>query len=265
MACNLGTSSTPSGSTGGDATLAPNLTLTDTPSAQAQGISAESPNPQSVLIHWEPMDGAEQYLLEIQVGDEFIPVANMPSSWSSYQDDNVPPATRFTYRLSSLVGDQKQESKEITVETQAATIDPIQVGIEFDKSAPLFDMDPNNFDPSTLDPNTIDPNNFDPANFMPQPIEAEAEMGAEGGELSVTGSNGVNYTLVVPPNALRMQVPINMRPISAISDLPLSGGTHGGGLYRAGEPGFRYPGADQHGTPRRFCGAGRTPGAGILL
>ena len=228
LACNLGTGSNPSGSTGGDATLAPNPTLADTPSVQAQGISAESPNPQSVLIQWEPMDGAEQYLLEIQVGDEYIPVANMPSSRSSYQDDNVPPATRFTYRLSSLVADQKQESKEITVETQAATIDPIQVGIEFDRSAPLFDMDPNNFDPSTLDPNTIDPNNFDPANFMPQPIEAEAEMGAEGGELSVTGSNGVNYTLVVPPNALRMQVPIKMKPISAISDLPLSGGLMAG-------------------------------------
>ena len=187
------------------------------------------------------MDGAEQYLLEIQVGDEYIPVANMPASRSSYQDDNVPPDTRFTYRISSLVAGQKQESKEITVETQAATIDPIQVGIEFDRSTPLFDLDPNNFDPSTLDPNTIDPNNFDPANFMAQPLEAEAEVGPEGGELTVTGSNGVVYTLIVPPNALRMQVPIKMKPISAISDLPLSGGLMAGVLIEPANLVFDIP------------------------
>ena len=219
LSCNLLTNTAVPGETSGDESLTPGLTFTPSPIAQSQGITAESSSGGGVLITWEPINGADQYLLEIQVGDAFIPIAVLPAAQTSYQDENVPPATRFTYRLSSLVNSEKSDSKEITVETLPETISPLQVGLEFDTSSALLEIDPNNFDP-----NLIDPDNFDPSMFMPQPVESAAVIGPQGGEVSVTGSSGVMYTLVVPPNSLRAEVSIKLKPISAISDLPLSGG-----------------------------------------
>jgi hypothetical protein len=60
--------------------------------------------------------------------------------------------------------------------------------------------------------------------YIAQPIQTRAKIGPQGGEISVTGSNGVIYKLSVPPNALRFEVPITLKPISSIPDLPLSGG-----------------------------------------
>jgi hypothetical protein len=198
-------------------------------SQEVNGFSAEATDEGSVLLKWEPISGAEQYLIEVQIGDEFMPLATLPAEQSSYEDGNVPPATRFTYRLSGLAGAEKKNSKEISIQTKDEISDPLQVSPEFDMSAPAlgFDFqnfDPNNFDPNSIDLENFDPENFDPAMFAPQPIQAEAIIGPQGGEVSVTGSNGVVYTLSVPPDALRFEMTITLRPVSAIPDLPLSGG-----------------------------------------
>lgn len=208
-ACSFSTNLTPAGETTGETPLSS--------SAQANGLSAESTSTGGVLLKWDPIDGAEHYLVEVQVGDEFIPLATLPADQVSYEDLSAPPATRFTYRLSSLVDARPGDSREITIETPPETGNPLQVSIEFDQSAAVLD-------PNTFDPSTIDPNNFDPSMFMPQPVQAQALIGPQGGEVSVTGSNGVTYTLSVPPNALRFDVPITLKPVSGIPDLPLSGG-----------------------------------------
>ncbi len=162
--------------------------------------------------------------------------------------------------MSNLVDEERRDSKEITIETQPEISDPIKVGVEFDIAAPLMTFDPNNFDPNNFDPNTIDldtfdetmfdPENFDPANFLPQPLETEEVIGPKGGELTVTGSNGVVYTLVVPPDALRMDVPIKLRAISALSGLPLSGGLLAGVIIEPTTLRFRYTSAAQHDPTR---------------
>ncbi len=215
LACNSATSLIPSAGATGEAPLA-------STSVQADGLSAEATAEGSVLLKWEPIGGAEQYLLEVQIGDEFVALATVPADQASYEDGNVPPDTRFTYRLSSLVGTERSESKEITLETPPVVSNPLKVSIEFDKAPAV--IDPSTIDPNTIDPNTFDPNNFDPSMFMPQPVQAAAVIGPQGGEISVTGSNGVIYTLNVPPDALSFEATITLRPISAIPDLPLSGG-----------------------------------------
>ncbi|PKN91692.1 MAG: hypothetical protein CVU44_17410 [Chloroflexi bacterium HGW-Chloroflexi-6] len=216
LACNFMTNLVPSDAESGEAPL---------PSSQeVNGFSAEATNENSVLLKWEPISGAEQYLIEVQIGDKFMPLATLPADQTSYQDDNVPPATRFTYRLSGLAGPEKKNSKEISIQTKDEGSDPLQVSLEFDMSAPALSFDPNNFDPNSIDLENFDPENFDPAMFAPQPIQAQAVIGPRGGEVSVAGSNGVVYTLNVPPDALRFEMTITLRPISAIPDLPLSGG-----------------------------------------
>lgn len=216
LACNFMTNLVPSNTTAGEAPL---------PSRQeVNGFSAEATGEGSVLLKWEPINGAEQYLIEVQIGNEFVPLATLPADQTSYQDDNVPPGTRFTYRLSGLAGAEKKNSKEISIQTKDEVSDPLQVNPEFDMSASALGFDPQNFDPNSFDPNSIDLENFDPAMFAPQPIQAQAVIGPQGGEVSVTGSNGVIYTLSVPPDALRFEMTITLRPISAIPDLPLSGG-----------------------------------------
>jgi hypothetical protein len=189
------------------------------PSPQAGGFSAELTQNGGVALKWEPLSGAEKYLLEIQIGEEFLPLVTLPGDQTTYEERNLPPATQWTYRLTSLTGAEKGQNRELTVETPAAVSHPLKVSLTFDQAPAALTIDPNNFDPST-----IDPNNFDPSKYMAQPLTAEAVIGPEGGELTVTGSNGVVYSLNVPAGALSFATPMTLKPISGMPDLPLSGG-----------------------------------------
>jgi hypothetical protein len=51
-----------------------------------------------------------------------------------------------------------------------------------------------------------------------------ASIGARGGRVSTTASNGVTYTLIVPPEALKDTVSITLTPISSMGNTPLSAG-----------------------------------------
>ncbi|HSO11359.1 MAG TPA: hypothetical protein VLT51_03210, partial [Anaerolineales bacterium] len=55
----------------------------------------------------------------------------------------------------------------------------------------------------------------------------EVVSATDGGEMSVTGSDGSRYTLSIPPDALSADTEISMTPISTISGLPFSGGLGG--------------------------------------
>lgn len=211
LACNFATSLVPSTKASGVTPPAPN--------PNADGLSAEATTDGGVLLQWVPFSGAEKYLVEVQIADEFVQLTTLPADQTSYEDRNVPDDTRFTYRVSSLMGTAQGESKEITVETPLIVSNPLQVTLEFDQAPAPLSIDPNNFDPST-----IDPENFDSSMFLPQPVQTEAVIGPQGGEISVTDSNGVIYTLSVPPDALQFDVTITLKPISGIPDLPLSGG-----------------------------------------
>jgi hypothetical protein len=51
-----------------------------------------------------------------------------------------------------------------------------------------------------------------------------ASIGARGGRVTVTASNGVTYSLIVPPEALKETVSITLTPISSMGNAPLSAG-----------------------------------------
>jgi len=53
---------------------------------------------------------------------------------------------------------------------------------------------------------------------------ATADIGPEGGEVSAVGGDGTVYRLSVPSGALLFETAITITPVSAIPDLPLTGG-----------------------------------------
>jgi len=201
----------------------PSAEATEPTDASSDGFSAEAVAG-GVSLKWEPISGAEQYLIEMQIGDEFIPLVVLAADQLSYVDE-VPGDAQFTYRLTSLTNPGSGESKSVTVFVPEEQSNPQAVTITFDMAPAAFD--PGSFDPNNFDPDAFDPNDLDPSMFAPQPLLAESRIGPAGGEVSVTGTNGVTYKLTVPPGALDFEVPIRLKPVSSIPDLPLSGGTLG--------------------------------------
>ena len=51
-----------------------------------------------------------------------------------------------------------------------------------------------------------------------------ASIGRSGGKVTTTAANGVTYTLIVPPEALKETVSITLTPISSMGKAPLSAG-----------------------------------------
>ncbi len=51
-----------------------------------------------------------------------------------------------------------------------------------------------------------------------------ASIGTRGGQVSASASNGVTYSLVIPPNALNQTTNITLTPISSMGNAPLSAG-----------------------------------------
>ncbi|MGB8984506.1 MAG: TM1812 family CRISPR-associated protein, partial [Anaerolineales bacterium] len=215
----------------------PSADATETTRASSDGFSAEAVAG-GVSLKWEPISGAERYLIEIQIGDEFIPLVVLAADQLSYADE-VPGDAQFTYRLTGLTDAGRGESKSVTVFVPEEQSAPQAVTITFDM-APAA-IDPAGFDPNSFDPNTFDPNNFDPSMFAPQPLLTESRIGPAGGELSVTGTNGVTYILTVPPGALDFEVLIRLKPASSIPDLPLSGGSLGAVLIEPEGIAFDIP------------------------
>jgi hypothetical protein len=63
--------------------------------------------------------------------------------------------------------------------------------------------------------------------ITPEPeaaLAATANLGPEGGEVSAVGGDGTVYRLSVPSGALLFETAITITPVSAIPDLPLTGG-----------------------------------------
>lgn len=54
-----------------------------------------------------------------------------------------------------------------------------------------------------------------------------AAIGISGGKVSSTASNGVTYTLIIPPDALTQIVNISLTPISSMGNAPLASGVVG--------------------------------------
>lgn len=203
-------------------------------SSGASGTSAfqaEANSSVSVALSWAPVEGASQYSLELSFGGDFFPVANLAADQTSYEDFPVPDNTELSYRLKALSGTETLAEETLKVTTPATDPNPLTVQAnEFLPASPLGDLsnlvtDPNdpNFDPNAFVLPGIDPETgeVDLSALMGEPTGVSADIGAEGGLLSVTDPNGVVYTLMIPAGALEDTTTITMTPVESIDDLPL--------------------------------------------
>jgi hypothetical protein len=209
----------------------------------------------TVLLNWEPIAGAEKYLLEVMISDDqFLSLALLSSDQTSFEDSDVPADTVFIYKLTALSNGERGELRQAMLTTPPQVIDPLVVTIEFDQTQPAYDMssiDPENFDPSifadmfpsddTGDDSGESEFNFDLSLFAPIPVTSTSVIGSSGGEVTVTATNGIVYILSVPAGALPFDMPITLRPVSAIPDLPFDGGMDGAVMIEPEEIPFSIP------------------------
>jgi hypothetical protein len=65
---------------------------------------------------------------------------------------------------------------------------------------------------------------LDLSSLQPEPVSTHGRIGPAGGSLSVTGKNGIIYTLDVPPDALDFALYFTLTPVAEIHGYPFSGG-----------------------------------------
>lgn len=89
--------------------------------------------------------------------------------------------------------------------------------------------DINNMDFSNIDPESFNEENFDPESLglMPTIVAASQEIGPEGGSVSVSGTNGIQYTYTIPPGALDDTIVFTIKPVAGMEGAPLTGGLIG--------------------------------------
>lgn len=202
--------------------------------AGSADFDAEATSANSVLLTWPATAGAEKYLLDLQTeAGEFLPVAELSPDQTSYEDIGVPEAFKLTYRLRVQTASGTSAGLTLTITTPEATPNPLTV--QANDYAPITwtppTPDPNNpsADPSIYYPPGFDPahpENFDPSSMM-QPVRTSADIGPEGGTLSITTPDNITYELTIPPDALDETTPISLIPIQTIDGLPFTGGLQG--------------------------------------
>jgi hypothetical protein len=207
----------------------------------------------SVDLSWDPVDGATGYRIENQFGDsEWFTLASLDSAQTSFEDFLTPENQQLTYRLTPLLGDHEGKALTTQVATPASVPNPYTVVATLEEpdygsvSLDIPGFDPSTFDPSTFDPSTLDlsginPENLDMSSLLPEPVSAVATIGPAGGTLSVTGANGVIYTLDVPEGALLFDAPIVMTPVKDIQGYPFTGGYFGAVELRPQGINFEIP------------------------
>lgn len=126
-------------------------------------------------------------LLERKMADGAFEPLAEVTGKTSFEDFPVFDDIGYTYRLTGVNG-----ASETTVSVPAVRPNPLTV---------------------SLTPDTA--------------RSAKKTIGTSGGSLSVTGANGVSYTLTIPPNALLRDTEITLTPINQVGGLPLSGGLLG--------------------------------------
>ena len=189
-----------------------------THSSQDGAFKAEVTSAVSVMLNWDGIT-ADKFLLEGAVsGSEFITLVELSSDVSSYELIPIIPDRTFQFRLTPFNGDSRGKSLTLEVTTPVQEPSPLSVTLTNDQTSP----DPTTMDLSAINPDTMDPEAIS-ALFLPQETSASAEIGPEGGEISVTSSTGVKYTYRIPAGALDETIPLTLIPISAVDGAPLTG------------------------------------------
>ncbi len=111
---------------------------------------------------------------------------------TTYEDFLVPDDANVSYRVKATNTSGSSTGKEASTTTPVQIPNPLTVQATFDTA-----------------------------------LSKSALLGTTGGTLSVTGANGVIYTLTVPPDALPEDQTLTLTPFIDLTGSPLSGGTLG--------------------------------------
>lgn len=154
-----------------------------------QGLSAEATSSDSVMLTWQPVDGASSYHVAVSTNDgETLIVTDLAPSVTSYEDFLVAPDSQLTYVVEAL-GDTGSIGQSIaSVTTPVRQSNPLQVLAQFDTTSSVTQ-----------------------------------KIGPSGGNISVVDASGVSYVLSIPPNALEEEVDVSLTPVADLSNWPLDG------------------------------------------
>jgi len=225
-----GSDSTPANKPGVDPTA---LVSAGSTVSESQGFKAEALSHIRVQLSWSAEAEAEGYQIDAGVGDSvFFPLATLDSSATSYEHFLAPEAATITYRLTAA---GTGSVRTVTVTTPEAVPSPRNLVVTMEMAELDFSLfDPATFDPATMDPSAFLPEGFDPENMdlsqLMQPVSVSQEIGPVGGEISVTGKNGVVYRLSIPAGAISEDELFTLSPVANIEGIPFSVGFLGGVL-----------------------------------
>jgi hypothetical protein len=153
----------------------------------------------SVQLTWSEVTGATKYLLERKItapaklaDADFVPWLELGVAQTTYEDFLVPDDSNVTYRVKATNASGSSTGKEASATTSVQIPNPLTVQATFDTA-----------------------------------LSKSALLGTTGGTLSVTGANGVIYTLTVPADALPEDRTLTLTPFIDLIGSPLSGGTLG--------------------------------------
>ncbi len=157
-------------------------------------FAAAATSPISVQLTWSSVEGAQKYLIERNDGQtEYFPLGEIPGETTAFEDFLVPSNTQVTYRIKTVTASGTSGGKTVSLTTPQEFPNPLTVAATFDT----------------------------------QNAQSQA-IGADGGNVSLTDSKGVRYTLDIPAGALDNEVTFTLTPIEEIQGLPLSGGMTSG-------------------------------------
>jgi len=208
-------------------------------SDESDGFRAQVTSAISVNLAWDPVEGASGYRIDNQFADsEWFKLAEVDSSQTTYEDFLTPSNMELNYRLTPITGSSEGRALLATVTTPEVVPNPYAITVKLEEpdyndiGLEIPGFDPSTFDPSTFDPSSLDLSGFDAENLDlsslgPKPVSAVALIGSEGGSLSVTGKNGITYTLDIPPQALDFGTYFTLTPVAEIDGYPFSGGYYG--------------------------------------
>lgn len=161
------------------------------PSANGpQGLTAEATSADSVLLSWEPVEGATTYHIAVSTnGSAALTVVDLASSVTRYKDLMAAPDSQLTYAVEAVGDSGSIGQSVINVTTSARQPNPLSVQVKMDNKT-----------------------------------SSAALIGAEGGSISVTDAKGVEYKLDIPAGALESQFNIVLTAVQEIGGMPLDGG-----------------------------------------
>ena len=162
------------------------------PNPSSFTVAATSPI--SVQLTWSRVEGAQKYLIERNDAQtDYFPLGELSGETTSFEDFLVPSSTQVTYRIKTVTASGTSGGKTVSLTTPQEFPNPLTVAATFDT----------------------------------QNAQSQA-IGADGGNVSLTESKGVRYTLDIPAGALDNEVTFTLIPIQDIQGLPLSGGMTSG-------------------------------------